>query len=156
MALFLALTLLAQLDPVQQQPRVESAPKFSDGIDHVGVYLPNSQLLSWCTSKEGWELLACDRFIDGVVETAGMIDVDFPDGLIDTMTVSISGDRSVLRKLVISYIDTLPKIAMAKSAARSVYAAVVSNYPYSGSHRLEIPFRTTSGPAKGSKATGNR
>lgn len=140
-ALMLLTTTVGQ-DKIQA---AETPPVFSDGLSHIGGYIPNAQLLIWCTSNDIGEVRSCDGFIEGVTNATGMIDVGFPRGPIDT-----SGDFSAqtpvdVRNRVVTYLNALPNRRMSSPAARSVYDALVSKYPYTGRHKQDIPYRPTSG-----------
>lgn len=120
-------------------------PKFADGVEQIGLYTPVAQLLDWCSSTKQLQLRQCNAYISGVVEASGMIEVDFPQGPIDTMRIGKLDIRDDIRKVVIDYIDALPKSRMSEAAARVVYEALVARYPYIGAHKAEIPYRPKNG-----------
>lgn len=130
---------------IQGNQEVQPSPDkavvaFPDGVGHIGSYIPNAQLLSWCTSKVRDEQLYCRLFIKGVVDTAGMIDVGFPNGPIDTSKIESFRESEQTTDQVVLFLQSLPNTQMVYPAARSVYAALAVKYPYTGVHRAEIPF----------------
>jgi len=87
------------------------------------------------------QLDQCDAYISGVAEAAGMIDVDFPKRLVDTTQIGKFDVQPDIRKVVVDYIDSLPNSRMSDPAARSVYDALATTYPYAGAHKSQIPYR---------------
>lgn len=138
-----ALMLVTNMSATGQSVTVEKPPVFLDGLDHIGGYIPNSQVLIWCTSNDIAEIRSCDGFINGVVNTAGMIDVEFPRGPIDTGGDYYAQKFIDIRNTVVSYLNSLPNRRMSSPAARSVYDALVAKYPYTGPHKQDIPYRPT-------------
>jgi hypothetical protein len=136
----LALALSIQGTQAVQPSPDEAAVTFPDGIGHIGSFIPNAQLLSWCTSKVRDEQSYCRIFIKGVVDAAGMIDVGFPSGPIDTSKIEPLKEGEQTYTQVVSFLQSIPNAQMANPAARSVYTALAAKYPYTGVHRHEIPF----------------
>lgn len=94
---------------------------------HIGVYTPNSQLLSWCKSKERDDFRSCWSFITAVVEASGIPASKWPKGPIEL-------PRDVLAHhlipIVIEHIEGLPAEQMSNPAVVSTYEATVAHYPY--------------------------
>lgn len=136
----LALALAAQTGTEQPAPYI-APPKLPGGFSHVGAYMPSTQLLEWCKSQDVTEVRSCDSYIAGVVEAAGMIDVDFPRGPIDTGQGDYVKRMFDMRFRVIAYIEAMPRSNMTDPASRSVYDALIGKYFYQGSHKTELPYR---------------
>ncbi|WP_425505326.1 Rap1a/Tai family immunity protein [Sphingomonas piscis] len=94
---------------------------------HLGAYIPNSQLLSWCKHKQVGDWENCSSFIDGVIQATGMQDTKWPKGPI-ALPIPKTG-RDVV-PIVVQYLEKLGSEDMSRPAVRSVYEAVVSAYPY--------------------------
>ena len=90
---------------------------------HIGGCTPNSQLLSWCRSKDESDFARCWAFISGVIEVTGMPEVKWPKGHIEL-------PRDVyahhMTPVVVGYIERLNAEKMSSPAVRSVYEAVVA------------------------------
>lgn len=93
----------------------------------VGIYIPNSQLLSWCKSKDPNEWASCHSFISGVVEASGMTQVTWPKGAIEFPSGVYAWNAA---PIVVSHIEALPPEAMSSPAVQSVYDALVAKYPH--------------------------
>lgn len=148
MILALALTLTVQTNLETTPTPTETPIEFADGVGHIGSYIPNAQLLSWCTSKANNEALLCSSFIKGVVDTSGMIDVRFPKGPIDTSGTDPASLERKIRDKVIVYLKSIPPEQMVFPAARSVYSALVADFPYTGVHQKDIPYDPNRAKAK--------
>jgi len=94
----------------------------------IGVYTPNSQLLSWCKSRDPAAWASCHSFISGVVEASGMPQGTWSKGAIE-LPIDVYAPQTV--PIVVGYIEALPPEAMSSSAAQSVYEALVAKYPHS-------------------------
>jgi hypothetical protein len=94
---------------------------------HVGGFVPNSQLLTWCKSNEAAEYAQCWAFIEAVVEATGMADTKWPKGRVE-LPDSVFGPKLI--PTVVQHIEQLDREKMSRPAVRSVYDAVVALYPY--------------------------
>ena len=94
---------------------------------HIGGYTPNSQILSWCKSKDEREFGLCWSFIAGVAEASGMPTSKWPKGPIELPPGVLAHH---LIPEVIEHIESLPAEQMSSPAAVSIYEAAVALYPY--------------------------
>jgi hypothetical protein len=94
---------------------------------HIGHYTPNSQLLSWCKSKEIRDYDQCRTFIEAVIESTGLPDVNWPKGAIE-LPDGVYAHHLI--PAVVRHIAGLAQEDMSKPAVRSVYHAVVAEHPY--------------------------
>lgn len=148
----LALALFAQQPTSKGQTGSEKLA-FPDGQSQIGSYTPNAQLLAWCTGKTEADGSSCVSYINGLIDSSGMIDADFPRGPIDTTGQSPERVMIDIRDTVVAYLNSLPNTRMTEPASRSVYDALVSKYPYTGKHRNELPFRPTGNHLPRAKVT---
>ena len=93
---------------------------------HLGAYTPNSQLLTWCKSKEPADFDQCWSFIDAVVEATGMPDTTWPKGRIQ-LPDHVLGWHII--PIVVQHLEQIGPEKMSGPAVRSVYDAVVAAYP---------------------------
>jgi hypothetical protein len=96
---------------------------------HIGGYIPNSQLLSWCKSKEAADFQTCWSFIEAVVESSGITETKWPQGPIELPHDVLPHQ---LIPIVVRHLEGLAPEKMSSAAVRSVYDAVVAVYPYKG------------------------
>lgn len=94
---------------------------------HIGGYVPNSQLLSWCKSQEPSDFQQCWSFIEGVIEATGMPDTKWPKGPIE-LPPGVLGYQLI--PTVVHHLEGLGSEKMSGPAVRSVYDAVVAVHPY--------------------------
>lgn len=92
---------------------------------HIGAYIPSSQLLQWCKSVDASEFRSCWSYIDGVVNSAGIVETTWPQGYIEIPTGT---QPNVILTDVIAYIEKLPKEKLSKPASEAVYAALINKY----------------------------
>jgi hypothetical protein len=112
--LLLAISFMSAADPPPPPP-------------HIGGYIPNSQLLSWCKSKEAGDFQTCWSFIEAVVESSGITETRWPEGPIE-LPPQVFGNQLI--PIVVRHLEGLAPEKMSSPAVRSVYDAVVAAYPY--------------------------
>lgn len=103
----------------------QSTPK----AEHVGGYIPNSQLLEWCNSSDTAEFRGCYMYIQGVINLSGNPALSGKSG-----PINIPLDTAPLDpvKVVTAYIQHLNPTLLSSPASDSVYSALVAKYPNLG------------------------
>ncbi len=94
---------------------------------HVGAYLPNSQLLTWCTSGDPADFRGCHAYIEGVINFSGNTDVNGKSGPI---SIPIGTPPLDPINAVVKYIQQLDPNLMSSPASESVYSALIIKYSY--------------------------
>ncbi|MDR6128112.1 hypothetical protein QE361_002677 [Sphingomonas sp. SORGH_AS802] len=115
-------------------------PAVPPDISAVGIYTPNADLLRRCTSKQAYQVLSCNYYIEGVEQAAGMVTARFPKGFV-ALDPSVDPTKAIVekRQLVVDYINALPNTEMSSPAAYSVYAALVAKFPFKGFNMQSLP-----------------
>jgi hypothetical protein len=96
---------------------------------HVGPYIPNSQLLEWCKSRDPADYRGCFMYIEGVINLSGNPAVSGTSGPINIPSGTPPSDPV---EAVTDYIQHLDPILLSGPASDSVYSVLKKKYPYRG------------------------